>query len=433
MKRQVNRWTNVALARIWSVVAGWLALTGSATANGLRVVSQDAFAAARGEAFVATADNPSAIYYNPAGITQLEGSQIRVGANLLYYDPTFQPPPGRINSSNTYHLERRTAAAPQLYFTHSWESSPVTAGVGIYAPYGGAAEWSQDTGFRTVGIEAEMLYVRMNPVLAYKISPTLSVAGGVLLDYSEFKQRQGIRPPYRPFNNYFQFEGDGWTAGWNLGVLWQPHEKLSLGATFRSATQIDYRGNTEVLLQPVTNPAFTTGADLSYDFPMTAVLGVSYRPTPQWNLEFNVDYTDWSALDTFTLYQDQQPPSGVQQIIPINLQWQASWMYSLGVTHYLPDGWQLSAGYLFNQNSVPDAYYSPLVADLDRHFVSVGAGHRGESWTFDVTYQLGYGPPHTVTGSQAPSRPSQIFGNQNGDGTYEWISHAILISVGKKF
>ena len=46
-----------------------VAWTSDAAANGLRLSDQDAFATARGEAFVATADNPSAIYYNPAGIT----------------------------------------------------------------------------------------------------------------------------------------------------------------------------------------------------------------------------------------------------------------------------------------------------------------------------------------------------------------------------
>ena len=51
----------------------------AALGNGLRLPSQDAFAAARGEAFVATADNPSAIYYNPAGLAQLTGTQLRSG------------------------------------------------------------------------------------------------------------------------------------------------------------------------------------------------------------------------------------------------------------------------------------------------------------------------------------------------------------------
>ena len=63
-----------------------------ASANGFRLADQDAFATARGEAFVATADNPSAIYYNPAGIAQLKGNNLRGGVYGIYLDPSFTPP-----------------------------------------------------------------------------------------------------------------------------------------------------------------------------------------------------------------------------------------------------------------------------------------------------------------------------------------------------
>src|SRR5271154_264571 len=54
-----------------------------AWALGFRIPNQDAGAIARGNAFTATADNPSAIYYNPAGITQLEGENAQFGVHAL--------------------------------------------------------------------------------------------------------------------------------------------------------------------------------------------------------------------------------------------------------------------------------------------------------------------------------------------------------------
>ena len=83
----------------------------------------------------------------------------------------------------------------------------------------------------------------------------------------------------------------------------------------------------------------------------------------------------------------------------MNLDWQASWMYEFGVTRYFDNGWHVSAGYVFNENSVPNKYYTPLAADMDRHFFSIGAGHAGKTFDFDLAYQFGYGPTHTVTGS----------------------------------
>jgi hypothetical protein len=92
----------------------------------------------------------------------------------------------------------------------------------------------------------------------------------------------------------------------------------------------------------------------------------------------------------------------------------------------------VSAGYLFNENSVPDAYYSPLAADLDRHFFSVGAGRQGKRFDFDVVYQFGYGPAHTVTGSTPSSQPG-LFTGQTADGTYKFASHAVLVTLGVHF
>ena len=104
----------------------------------------------------------------------------------------------------------------------------------------------------------------------------------------------------------------------------------------------------------------------------------------------------------------------------------------MGVTRSFDNGWHISGGYLFNQNSVPDNYYSPLAADLDRHFFTIGFGRTGKRIDFDLTYQFGYGPAHTVTGSQPSSTPG-FSANQNADGTYKFISHAVLISAGIHF
>ena len=93
---------------------------------------------------------------------------------------------------------------------------------------------------------------------------------------------------------------------------------------------------------------------------------------------------------------------------------------------------EVSAGYIYNENSVPDAYYNPLAADLDRHFFCLGAGHKGKRWDVDVTYQFGYGPSRTVSGSLPSSQPG-FFAGQTADGTYGFISHAVFVTVGMHF
>jgi long-chain fatty acid transport protein len=398
-------------------------------ANGLRLVSQDGFASARGEAFVATADNASAIYYNPAGITQLDGNQFRGGIYGIYLDPTYRPP----NGGNTYDIENKFAAAPNFFYTHALDNLPLSFGLGVYAPYGGSVSWPQDTGFRAVALESTLQYITLNPVLALKVLPTLSIGAGVMVNYVNLESEQGIRrdqlPPPLP-TDYFRFKGDGWSVGYNVGLLWQPHEKISIGASFRSSADITLDGHTDVELFPLIPTRYWSDAHADYSFPLTAVLGISYRPTPKWNLEFNTDYTDWSSFGTITIHQET-PNINVQPNPDFILDWRASWMYALGLTRYFENGWRASAGYLFNENSVPDANYTPLAADLDRHFFSVGIGRNGRRFDFDMVYQFGYGPAHKVTGS-TPSTVGEIAG-QTADGTYKFISHAVLATVGIRF
>ena len=406
-------------------------------ANGFGLASQDAFASARGEACVAPADNASAVYYNPAGITQITGTSLRSGLYSIYVDPTYQPPETQPNAGQTYSIAKHFNFIPQIFLTHSFENSPVSVGLGIYAPYGGNADWPQNTGFRSVATKGSLTYLRINPAIAFKLAPQLSFGGGVMVDYGKIDLDQGLLANQQPFANFFHFQGDGWSLGYNLGVLWQPVETVSIGATFRSATTITMDGHTEFQQQPIPalNSPVGFPAQADFMFPLTAVFGISYRPTPKWNLEFDADYTDWSSFGTVTLHQGTLPPAVgavVMQDIPVILDWQPSWMYEFGVTRYFDDGWHVSAGYVYNENSVPDAYYTPLAADMDRHFFSLGAGRKGKKFDYDVVYQFGYGPAHTVTGSNPSSQPASNAG-RSADGTYHFISQAVLVTVGMHF
>jgi long-chain fatty acid transport protein len=404
--------------------------SGMVAGNGFRLVSQDALAAARGEAFAATADNPSAVHYNPAGITQLAGHQLRTGFYGLYFDPTYRRPSG----GTTYGIEENDAVAPQFYYTYGAEDSPITFGLGVYSPHGAAVEWPQDTGFRTVATEGELTYIRFNPVVAFELAPGLSIGGGIMIDYADIALEQGLPNLIPSIPNFFRFEGDDLAAGFNLGLLWQPNEKLSLGATLRSGSDFKFSGRTSYRFFPAVPDPDRRDATAEFDFPVTAVFGISYRPNRDWNFEFNADWTQWSSIDTTTIRQDPAPPDPFLRDVPVQLEWKDSWMLKFGATRYLPDGWRVSAGYVFNENSVPDDYYSPVVADLDRHIFSLGVGRDWGNCTLDVTYQFGYGPDREVTGSENPVGPlTGTTPPRAADGTYDFLSHGLLVSFGKRF
>ena len=411
-------------------IIAFIALTGTGvhlSADGFRLPDQDAFATARGEAFAATADNASAVYYNPAGISQLKGGNFRGGIYSLYVPLRYESPDGR-----SFDNKKTLQAAPQLFATYGPEGSPLSYGLGIYAPYGLGLHWPQNSGFRTVGFESQLTYLSFNPVVAWQVFPNLSVGGGLTINYAAADVRSGLVWPDR-HNDEFRFKGDGWDVGYNLGALWRVHEKVSIGVSFRSSTKVNLEGHTQyynnVAYGPV--PAFPrqrVSANADVPFPLNAVFGISYRPTPKWNFEFNADYTDWSPLDTVTIHQQRGFGSLLPKDIPGVLSWQPCWYYKFGGTRYLEKGWQVSAGYIYSENAVPDSHYNPLVADGARHWLSVGTGHKGRRFDFDIAYQFGFGDgTRTVSGS-APTPAGQT-----ADGRYHYLSHAVLATVGFHF
>jgi long-chain fatty acid transport protein len=408
-----------------------------ASANGFALPDQDAFATGRGEAFVATADNPSAIYYNPAGITQLEGNNVRGGLYGIYLDSKFSPLKGAPNFGHNYYNQDNLAAVPRIFYTYTPTTTnmliPVSFGLGIYAPFGGNMSWPQDTGFRADALDGSLTYLTINPVVAVKLPYNFSIGAGLMVNYAHMELEQGITRFYLPPNtNFFRFTGDGWSVGYNLGVLWQPIDQISIGASFRSSAKVTLDGQARYEDWPQIYEPAQHSAQTDFKFPLTAVVGISYRPTPKWNMEFDASYTDWSCFGSNIIHQTTTTYP-VLQDIPLRLFWQPSWMYEFGITRYFDSGWQASAGFVYNQNSVPNEYYTPLAADMDRYFFSAGTGYKGKHFNFDIAYQFGYGPTQTVVGSKPTSTVTQNTTNQNGDGKYDFISHAVSVSVGWRF
>jgi long-chain fatty acid transport protein len=396
--------------------------------DGFRLPDQDAFATARGEAFAATADNASAIYYNPAGISQLKGWNFRAGIYGIYLPMTYEQP----NTNRSFENNKTLQAAPQMFGTYGLKDYPITFGLGVFAPYGLGLHWAQDTGFRTLGIESLLTNISINPAVAWQIWPNFSIGAGLTINYAAVNLRSGLVWPTQP-NDQFRFKGYDWDVGYNFGVLWRPHKKISLGVAFRSGNDYDLQGHTEYFNKvpfprgaPVIPnfPKQHVPAEADVSFPLNVVVGLSFRPTPKWNLEFDADYTDWTTLDNVTIRQAHGFGSLLPKNIPAVLDWEGAWYYKFGATRYFDNGWSVSAGYIYSENAVPAAHYSPLVGDEARHWLSAGTEYKCGRYSFGIAYQFGIAPDHTVSGSA----PSAI--GQTADGRYEYISHALLVTTG---
>jgi long-chain fatty acid transport protein len=399
-----------------AVLAGvTLALSPSlGLALGVRVPNQDPEAIARGNAFAATANNPSALYYNPAGITQLSGHNVQIGAlNYLGLTSQFRSPTG-----DRAETEYEIVPIPQIYYTYSPSSLPLSFGLGLYAPFGLGLEWPETTGFRTLAIEGRLHYLTFNPVIAWKVSQTLSLAIGPTFNYSDLKLRSGILSP-APGGDELLFKGDDFAYGFNAGLRWQPHAKWSFGVNYRSATTVNYRGSTTIS-SPLL-PSGTVDSSAKVDFPQIVSAGVSFRPTPHWNIEADIDWTDWDTLNTLIFDQSTIGP------IPFPLNWRASWFYQIGASYYFDSGCFIGAGYFFSSNSTTEYDFNPIVPDTDLHVGSIGGGYKGKHWRWGLAAQIITGPWRTIN-STAPH-----LSGQSPNGQYRWIVPAVTFSIGYHF
>jgi long-chain fatty acid transport protein len=395
--------------RLLTTASSILAMTAeSAFGVGFRLPNQDPEAIARGNAFAATADNPSAIYYNPAGITQLEGHHLSFGAYLISTGIDYKS-----NNADKTSTVSDFQAVPQIYYVYSPADSQLSFGLGLYAPYGLGIDYHSQTTFSTLAQEGEMLYASLNPVLAYEVMPGLSLAAGLTVNYSEVELERhiGLMP-----GDQFRFKGDGSTTGFNLGVLWQPVSKWSFGLNYRSATSLDYSGKS--IAEPYSG-SLTTKA--SIDFPYYVVGGVSYRPNECWNFEFNLDWTDWDSVNDTRF----KGTFGGDQTFAFR--YQSGFMYNFGVTRQLGGGYYASVGYIYSESSVPSETFSPLNPDSNLHLGSIGFGHRGERFSWAFGYHFAYNGGREVAGS-----PLSAIG-ETADGEYETFNHGLNLAVRYSF
>lgn len=455
-----------------AAVASALLLPLTGYSLGSRIPDQDAEATARGGAFTATADNPSAIYYNPAGIMQMDGLTSLISGYGILIHEHYDPLKGdKVNHQTTN--EQKLQGVPQSYYVYHPKGKPFAVGLGIYTPFGFSLEYPDNTSFRQEGLYGSVQFITVNPVLAVQVTRSLSIGIGVSVNYINAELRQGLTPNT---GDLFSFKGDGFAVGANAGILWKPTPRQAIGLSYHSPVEGDLSGHTSAHLNgselraseagnrqiaagrqalaagiqqinslpippaqkqaliananatfaaqlaaagvpasgvfPTTFPRL--GAKGSLPFPQYATLGYSFRPTPDWNLEADIDWTDWDTLNTLTIHQSD----GSSIKIPFN--WKHSFMYRLGASRMI-HGYRVSAGYMYSENSVPTDSFSPVIPDSARDIFSLGVGHTFGSYSIDLAYQLSIGPKRTVV------RNSIV------DGRYSFLSNALTLSLGHQF
>ena len=439
------------------VAASLLGSAALATAAGLKVNEQGAKAMGMGNAFTAQADDPSALFHNPAGIAFLKGTQVNIGAtNIVVPSTEFSgtapltgnAPTGVGTTPTIEKAKQDLFIAPTLYLTHTFEGSPLSIGLGINAIYPLAKTWDASSAFRAEVVNISVKPVNFQPTVAYRFDNlNLAVAAGLDITRALVSmQKTPTAPdPAIPNSAYelgnLGLDGTATDIGYNLGLKWKPTSTISFGAAYRSRIDLHIDGAADFL---ATTPAgfnmigMTTSATSPYSrtrvvsdvsttitLPSSLGLGIAWQPNDKITLEADAEWTEWSTMKKLEFeFAGAQFANFNNKPKPLN--WKDVWCYKLGGQYALNKHIDLRAGYMYDKNPIPDSTLGPVLPDSDRHSFSIGQGIHNDIFSLDLAYMWTHFVDRTVN--------NQDMTNMTGaNGTYKSDVHLFSASATFRF
>ena len=331
---------------------------------GFSIFAQGAKASGMGLAFTAVADDPSAVFYNPAGLGWQKHFSAQMGGSLLSkVDGEFEganPFPG---TSFGVEEQHKTSFFLPTFYAVMPLTSTVNFGLGVFAPYGLGFRWADAEQFsgRFIAQNAVIQSSDLNPVLSLQVSPTLSIAAGADYRLSKVTLERN-RAAINPFTqsavdvahiklNSELLDNHGW--GWNAGLLWKPIPQLSFGASYRSSIEVDYEGEGKFTQRPTGNAAFDAAVaaslpqgkqnvDVTIEFPASANLGLALNLPADFQLSLDADWTEWSSFDELFIDFENAAVPDLDRLT----RWEDSWAYRVGLEKKF-GAFAVRAGYYF--------------------------------------------------------------------------------------
>lgn len=402
-----------------SLVLGlMLCLTTSGWAAGFAILQQGTAAMAQGNAFVAQADDPSAIFYNPAGITQLRRPQLYLNTVLSSTNRAYVSPLGSYTTG-----KHKVFAIPATYAV-----LPVTdrlvVGCGVFSPFGLGTTWPPSWAGRYLSTVSHLQTYNVNPVAAFKVLDNLSIAVGFNVLWSKVNiQRRTILGPFTELKSDFEGDGMGW--GYNFGLLYEPVQGMKLGLSYRSAIRVNHEGDFKLgWLAPVAGAAAVV-----YPPSLTGGIAVSYwRPLV---LEFDVTWTGWSTFDYLRLDLSQPLPGPTTTILQ-EKRWHDAWAFRFGGNYEIRPGMKVRAGYIYDLTPVPDYSFDPTIPDANRHIFTLGSDLEIKQFTLGFAYNYilseNRSKANAITINGLPLPPAL-----QANGKYKSDNHSLGFSLAYKF
>ncbi len=437
----------VPRAPIWIVALGVVAaIAGPARGAGFAIFEHSG--RGLGSSFageVAGAEDSSTVFFNPAGMAALRGTQLDASTQAVIPSiefsnrgSTLTPAVGGGPLRGTDGGNAgETGLVPSFHLTHELPRG-WTVGLGIDVPFGLRTEYDPDFVGRYHATVSDLKTVNINPSVAYRLLDQLWVGAGMSIQYAHVKltnfldlgtlctTAQKIPPalcsavglPAQGADAFVKLTGSDWSLGWNLGVMYEPRAGTRFGLAYRSRVQHTLRGNAdfsvpakaEALVKP-TGQLQDTGAKAGVVFPDSASLGGFQQLGDHWALLADVTWTHWSEFKQLAV--NFANPKQIDFVKPEN--WVDSFRYAVGVRYQPSDRWSFRAGTAYDETAVGDPVHRDArIPDSDRVWMSIGAGYQLFDW---ARVDLGYAHIFvlgTSTNSLDPVTHSRLKGDFTG-------------------
>ena len=372
-----------------AVPAALLAIgAGGASAAGFQLLEQNA--SGIGNAYAgsaAVAENASTIFFNPAGMTQLQAREVSFGVSAV--GPSFEFK-DRGSSAGVLTGDGEDAggwaAIPNAYL--SWAlNKDLYVGVGLSAPFGLLTDYDESWVGGAQSLKFEIKTYNINPSIAYRLNDKVSLGAGLNWQRAEaeYERIAAVAPGFSTTFATLDINSDAW--GWNVGALFTLSPSMKVGLSYRSKIKHELEGDLKLkgTLAGLA-PATTSGkAEADVELPDTFIVSVVQKLDERWEMLGDLSWTGWSSVDRVDIDRSSGPLSGVT-VQTLEADFKDTWRIALGANYKLNDAWKLKFGVAYDQTPVKDKQRR-LVAlpDNDRTWFTVGGQWKtSKATTLDV-------------------------------------------------
>ena len=362
-----------------------------------------------GSGYAALAADPSTIWSNPAGLRRLAELQATFGGAYIIGRGEFEPDVAETAFGAPIPGQPEDDLFSDKLVPHGYVSAPVgdrvTVGLGVNVPFGLATEYDADSLVRFQSVLSSLQVIDINPAVAVQLTDTVSFGLGVSAQYADATLANHIdftavclsQAPAATCasagldtglnEGFVRVEGDDWSYGWNMGVLFEPEDGTRVGLSYRSQVSHDLEGEATFGAPPgaaLFAPAFTdTTGTAPLDLPAEAAVSLRHVINDRFAINASYQMTFWT-LDALRVdFENPAQPDSVEQLDYSN----ASRVAVGGEWAWRPDV-SFRAGLAWDESPTPDDERSPRVPDSDRVVAALGASWTpNEQLSLDVGYQ----------------------------------------------